>query len=144
MKNNKGFTLTELLVTIAIMGIITAIAFPAITKLQQENKEEEYKSYEKILVNGAKLYMDDHSDIWKFSKENAMNECRNMRTSALSSYIKEYNKNGITCDGSYIIIQKDIDYNITYTPVVICKKNNGVEVYHTETKESCSYPTDIT
>lgn len=141
MRNNKGFTLTELLVTIAIMGIITAIAFPAITKLQQENKEEEYKAYEKILLNGAKLYMDDHSDA-VVAMGNA-NNCRNLRLSALTSYIKEYNKNGVTCDNSYVIVTANANSGLTYTPIVICDKN-GKQVYKTETNESCANTADIT
>ena len=48
--NNKGFTLTELLVTIAIMGIITGLAFPSIRKLQEENNKlrREERGKEKI------------------------------------------------------------------------------------------------
>ena len=60
--NNKGFTLVELLVTMVLVGIISGIAFPAISKLRDQNKDEEYKAYEKIILNGAKIYMDDNVD----------------------------------------------------------------------------------
>ena len=42
--NTKGFTLTELIVTIALIGIISMIAFPAISQLKENNKLEKYKA----------------------------------------------------------------------------------------------------
>lgn len=128
--NNKGFTLTELLVTIVIMGIITGLAFPSIRKLQEENKNEEFKAYEKVLVNAAKVYMDSYNN-WGFDQTN---DCRNIKVSALD--VKEYKKNGITCDSSYVIVNKDTDKNLSYQPVVICKKNDK-EIYKTDTQEVC-------
>ena len=56
--NTKGFTLTELIVTIALIGIISMIAFPAISQLKENNKLEKYKAYEKVMKTGAKLYVD--------------------------------------------------------------------------------------
>ncbi len=138
--NNKGFTLVELLVTMVLVGIISGIAFPAISKLRDQNKDEEYKAYEKIILNGAKIYMDDNVDIWQYTRKEskALNksECKKLTFSDLSKYIKAYNKNGIDCDSSYVIVNKDRDYNITYQAVAICKKNSQT-VYKTETEASC-------
>ena len=53
--NNKGFTLTELIVVMVLIGIISLIAFPAIDKLQTQNQKEIYYEYEKVLKVGAKL-----------------------------------------------------------------------------------------
>ena len=43
MKNKKGFTLVELLVAMAILGIIIAIALPVIRNVQDnQGKQNEY------------------------------------------------------------------------------------------------------
>ena len=36
MKNNKGFTLTEILATLAIIGVIIAIAIPSFNLLSEK------------------------------------------------------------------------------------------------------------
>ena len=63
--NNKGFSLTELIVTFVIMGIILSLAFPAVGRLQRENKKQIYKTYENAVEHAAKLYVDQYDiDIW--------------------------------------------------------------------------------
>lgn len=132
--NNKGFTLTELLVTIAIMGIITGLAFPSIRKLQEENKSEEFKAYEKVLVNAAKVYMDSHSN------EIEKGKCWVLSDNYLVKYglIKEKSlKSGYTSE-SKIMISKDGDGNITYSPNIWIKKGNK---YVYKTYKNLNYPT---
>lgn len=132
--NNKGFTLTELLVTIAIMGIITGLAFPSIRKLQEENKSEEFKAYEKVLVNASKVYMDSHSN------EIEKGKCWVLSDNYLVKYglIKENSlKSGYTSE-SKIMISKDGDGNITYSPNIWIKKGNK---YVYKTYKNLNYPT---
>lgn len=57
MKKNKGFTLVELLATIAIMGMIMILVTPSIVNLQNNNKKKKFEYYGKTLVEAAKVYV---------------------------------------------------------------------------------------
>ena len=92
--NNKGFTLTELIVTMAIIIVISLISLPAITELQKSGRQAVYESYEKVLVNGAKLYVDkDDRDL--FSRNQTDSQCVVITYDDLvnENLIKKYNGN---------------------------------------------------
>ena len=58
IKNNRGFSLVELLVAIVILGIITGMSWPVIRRLQEDNTYRKYTNYGEILISAAKLYVD--------------------------------------------------------------------------------------
>lgn len=132
--NNKGFTLTELLVTIAVMGIILGMAFPAISNLKDQNNNKKYEAYEKVLLNGAKIYMDSRKKDYFITSS-----CRSISLSDLKStdLVKDYNEKNTDCSTSNVIVKKDSGGNLTYTPIVICTKS-GKEVYRSKESDSCS------
>lgn len=45
--NSRGFTLVELIVVIAIMGVILILALPQVSKIQSANKTKKYGLYYK-------------------------------------------------------------------------------------------------
>ena len=52
MKNNKGFTLVELLAVIVILAIILAIAVPGISKILEGSKKSAFEADAKMLITG--------------------------------------------------------------------------------------------
>jgi general secretion pathway protein G len=60
MKNNKGFTLVELLVVIVILGIVTGLSIPLLRNVRENNEKKEYSTYMDTLEYSAKLYIDSY------------------------------------------------------------------------------------
>jgi len=57
MKEQKGFTLIELLAVIVILGIIAAIAIPAIGNVISKSEEKAEAQEGVQIINAAKMYM---------------------------------------------------------------------------------------
>ena len=53
--NKKGFTLTELLVVVVILGIIAGMAIPLIRSLSGTFTKKKYENYKDSVLSAAKL-----------------------------------------------------------------------------------------
>lgn len=56
--NKKGFTLTELIVVIVIIGLVLLIVIPVSSNIMQNNAEEKGRFYVQTLENAVNTYCD--------------------------------------------------------------------------------------
>ena len=127
MKRNKwGFTLVELIVVIAVMGVILILALPQVGKIQSANKTKKYETYEQSIESAAKLYVDSHAkDL--FGTNNS--GCVTIKFAELqtNNLIKDFGEDGISCnnDQTYVEVRK-VNDNYKYETSIVCKNSNGV------------------
>ena len=57
---NKGFTLIELIATIALLGILALISFVSISKVIENSKDRECQTLVKSIKTATKEYASDH------------------------------------------------------------------------------------
>ena len=62
-KNNKGFTLIEILAAVVILGIISTIAVPAVYKYVTKTKDFSYENMYKTVYDAVKNYRIDTNDV---------------------------------------------------------------------------------
>ena len=65
--NKKGFTLVELLATIALLAIIGAISFVSITAFYEKSKEKSNEAFKKQIKTYVDDYISLYSSTLKFS-----------------------------------------------------------------------------
>lgn len=117
MKNKKGFTIVELLAVIAILGILFAIAVPAVTKYLDFAEDEVYKEYEDAMATSAENYL----------LENTFKDYLELDELISSQYISplvDPEEKGDTCDG-FVKVEKDATTtNLSYIYKVCLRCQN--------------------
>ena len=132
--NNKGFTMVELLVAMAIMGLLIIMAFPTIRAIQSNNTSTKYKEYGKAALSASKLYVDSYEeDLFDLNDNNGMKSI-DLNDLVKKDLLKDISMSDSTClNGSSVnIIKYKDDY--TYCLNLVCS-TGGKEVYKEISKE---------
>src|SRR5690242_19789803 len=75
----KGFTLIELMIVVAIIGILAAIAIPNFIKFQARSKQSEAKANLKAIVTAQKAYFQEKDHYSTFTGDIGFSPERNNR-----------------------------------------------------------------
>jgi type IV pilus assembly protein PilA len=70
MRNKKGFTLIELMIVVAIIGILAAIAIPNFLKFQAKSKQSEAKTNLKAIYTAETGYFGENNTYNTFDSVN--------------------------------------------------------------------------
>ena len=126
-KDKKGFTLIELLATIIILGLLTSLAYVAISSILNRGHESYYSSQEEMLILAGREYFADH-------RNELPDEIGETSTVTLQVLIKEKyidpikDRNDEACNNvkSGVTVQKYSDRDYQYYVFLACD-NDGYE-----------------
>lgn len=125
MLNKKGFTLVELLATVAIMLLITAIAIPLSMNYINKGKETEYQLVADEIIQATDKYYKEHKDEIEIPGKISLN--------AIAVYVDEQYKNN---DGEIIDPRdksKPLEGNVCLT-----KSENRINYLYDPNKKDCN------
>ncbi len=66
IKSKKGFTLTELLIVIIILGIVMALAIPMGNSLLKTSQKNRCESAQLLIYNAMEKYIDSSQYVWAY------------------------------------------------------------------------------
>ncbi len=120
MKNRKGFTLVELLVTILIVSLVIAIGTFGVMKAIESSKKKAFEITKNSVLSSAKLYSDEFlTDIDWVPLENDNDEeksCVSIQWLINKGYLKK--------EDFSIGINSTDEYKLNSSDVIILKRDN--------------------
>lgn len=139
MKNNKGFTLVEILATITIIGIISIIAIPTVNNSITSSRKESFVSMAKNYIKQARneligknlAYKKNKDIVCKLPSEDGKYTLINIKDIELenNSQISPFKK---SLEGYVIAVNKK--NKIAYFIAMIDKGKNGIDQFIEESK----------
>ena len=128
MKNQKGFSMVELLAVIVILGIISVVTIGSVTKLVEKAKKNQLEQQEKAVRLAAESYAQANRKY--LPKTIGTKKTIQLQELLTTKYITEPIKDsaGNSCmQNSYIEVYKSAKNKYVYTPYLICgnASNNG-------------------
>ena len=151
MKNKKGFTLIELLAVVVVIGLLVAIAFPAVSKYTNETRNDAYSLHEAELKTATANMM---SKCVQGDVEGCVPDSGGSRTVYLneliaqkySKAIKDPAKSNSYCDAdkTYVIVTntKNNVVDLEYQVCLVCSKYQSAVCETVTPDNKCDKTTD--
>ena len=136
MKNNKGFSMVELLAAVTILGILAVIGIGAVSRIISKAHEEYYKNQEKNLILAAQSYTQSNKS--KLPKIVGKKTKITVKTLKEANYLKSdltsYNgKTKCSETDTYVNVFKYGLSDYSYTAYVTCEPDKSAsELVKTE------------
>ena len=102
--NRKGFTLIEIMIVVAIIGIVAAIAMPNFTKSHKQSRANS------CIANMKQIF--GASERWKLAGNTGVPTIANL-IDAADGYIRANNAPACPAGGTYTITETDVTCNFT-------------------------------
>lgn len=124
--NKKGFTMIELLMVIAILGLLSLILVPGVIEMSNQNNIKSCQSLKKNIISAAKIYVTENKYELGFDCENNKEKTVSIDTLVETGKLKgpvinPIDKSKVSED---IVVNYDCDAkSFTYT-FSLCEKNN--------------------
>ncbi len=118
MKNNKGFTLVELLAVIVVLAIILAIALPGILGVISKSREDAYLRQKDMIIDVAKKYVTQFSTNMNWNNNTAIISLSNIQNEGLIDDPLKNPKGGIIDSATRIVItlaDGTVNYDVSVT-----------------------------
>ena len=85
-KNQAGFTLMEIMITLAILAVLSGIAVPNYRRTVEVSRSQEAKSNLNIIHMGEKVYLLNNSTFWGTGAVSLSTANTNLNTDMAGSY----------------------------------------------------------
>ena len=123
-KNNKGFTLVELLVTISILGVVSVMAMPIVRNIVEANNMKKFITYKDSVESSAKLYVDSYADDL-FGKRKSGCTYVTYDQMQEKSLIKDIIQDSVSCDSSKTFVKVvKLNGKYSYSSQIGCGSSN--------------------
>ena len=133
MKNNKGFTLIEIIGVVIILGILAIIAVPYITKNMENFRDDYYVNIENTLLSsGQEFYTDNRKYVPTKFLESSKVTIGTLESENYIDEVLDYEGNSCNKD-SYVIIIKKSKTEYDYHLCLVCEGDD----YDNTDKNEC-------
>lgn len=126
MKNNKGFTMVELLAVITILGLLVGIGVVSVQKSNQRARDNFYKTQRSTLTNAATSYLADHkSEYPTYIGQDKNITLGTLQTNKYIGKFTDHSKAENSCNPNNTIVKviKTDTNRFTYRAILKC---NGI------------------
>lgn len=127
--NNKGFTLVELLATIAILGILSTVTIVSVTKYYEKSQENAVSAFEKNIVTTLESYVS------MYGSKLFCSTCRNQSRTVQKCY---YSGTELKCEDT-ILKKSSVQFKELYY-----KNITSDDLINPSTKVKCDDTDEIT